>query len=125
MTPHAADPALVVRRFNDFISDRDLDGLTGMMTDDHLFVDTTGATVAGRAACADAWQGFFAAFPDYRNVFDVVTVAGNTVGVTGHSVCSEPTLTGPALWTAIVRDGRVARWQVHDDTPENRRTLGV
>ena len=129
MTRSDADPALVVRRFNDFINERDLDGLTGMMSADHVFVDTTGAAVTGRSACADAWRGFFGAFPDYRNVFTEVTVGGErltkTVTVVGHSICSEPALAGPALWTATVREGRIARWQVHEDTPDNRRRLGL
>jgi hypothetical protein len=40
--------------------------------------------------------------------------AGDTVTVTGHSMCSEPALAGPARWTATVRDGKVARSQVAD-----------
>jgi ketosteroid isomerase-like protein len=120
-----AEPALVVRRFNEFINQRDLDGLTGLMSEGHTFVDSTGAAVNGRPACADAWQGFFAAFPDYRNVFTEVTVTADIVVVVGHSVCSEPALAGPALWTATVHDGLISRWQVLDDTTENRRRFGV
>lgn len=45
----------------------------------------------------DAWKGFFAQFPDYRNVFGTVEV----------------------------RDGRVAEWCVHDDTPATRERLGI
>ena len=50
----------------------DLDALTALMTDDHRFVDSEGATVDAKTECVEAWRGFFAAFPDYRNVFDVV-----------------------------------------------------
>ena len=104
----------MVAAFNDRINVRDLAGLTALMTDDHTFVDPADTCVTGRAACADAWRGFFAAFPDYRNVFTTAVVDGDTVTVTGHSTCSEPALAGPARWTAVVRDGRVARWQVTD-----------
>ena len=106
------DNTAVVAAFNDRINARDLDGLTALMTDDHTFVDDAGAAVTGRPACAEAWAGFFAAFPDYRNVFETMTAEGATVRVTGYSVCATPDLAGPAVWAATVRDGKVSRWQV-------------
>jgi ketosteroid isomerase-like protein len=108
------DEAIVVA-FNDAINARDLAALGGLMDDEHQFVDSAGATVTGKAACLDAWRGFFEAFPDYRNIFEDVRSAGaGVVEVRGRSVCSEPTLTGPARWRAVVRDGRVLVWQVSD-----------
>ena len=62
------------------------------MTPDHTFTDTEGGTVTGRAACRDAWAGFFAAFPDYRNVFTTVIATAERVALAGYSVCSEPAL---------------------------------
>ena len=102
----------VAAAFNERINARDVDGLTALMTDDHTFVDDAGAAVTGRDACAEAWSGFFAAFPDYRNVFETMTADGDTVRVTGRSVCAEPALAGPAVWTVTVREGKVSRWQV-------------
>jgi uncharacterized protein (TIGR02246 family) len=105
----------VVTAFNDAINARDLAGLEGLMTDDHRFVDAAGAEVRGRAACLDAWRGFFTGFPDYRNVFDEVReVAPGEVVATGRSECTDPRLEGPARWSASVVDGRVRRWQVDD-----------
>ena len=102
-----------VRAFNDAINARDLDSLTALMTDDHRFVDSEGATVDGKAACTEAWRGFFAAFPDYRNVFDEVSsCAPGVVDIVGRSECSVTALDGPARWGAEVRDGQVALWQV-------------
>src|SRR5689334_17541337 len=63
-----ADLTAVAVAFNDSINGRDVDGLAGLMTDDHTFVDTEGGSVAGRRDCLDAWRGFFDSFPDYRNV---------------------------------------------------------
>lgn len=78
--------------------------------DDHEFVDSAGSRVVGRQACLEAWRGFFASFPDYKNVFAQVTlVEDDTVCViTGHSECmSNEMLAGPAL-----RSERVApKWQ--------------
>jgi len=121
----SADPASVAIRFNDCIAGRDIEALTQLMTDDHTFIDTEGNTVSGRRACRFAWQGFFEAFPDYSNVFDAVTAADALVTIVGHSLCSEPALAGPALWTATIRDDKVARWCVYTDTPGNRHALGL
>jgi ketosteroid isomerase-like protein len=109
--------------FNESINGRDIGGLAALMSEDHTFVDTEGGAVSGRHACLAAWRGFFAAFPDYRNVFASVSAYGDVVAMTGRSLCSEPSLSGPALWTATVRDGKVAQWRVYADTPENRRLL--
>lgn len=119
------DPTSVVERFNESIGRRDLAGLARLMTDDHRFVDTGASTIAGKPGCLDAWRGFFAMFPDYRNVFTSVTVREDVVLVVGYSECAEPELSGPAIWTAVVRDGAVAEWRVYADTPDVRADLGL
>jgi ketosteroid isomerase-like protein len=105
----------VVRAFNDAINDADLARLEALMTDDHRFVDPAGIEVQGRTACVEAWRGFFAGFPDYRNVFDDVreVTPGEVVAV-GRSECSDPLLAGPARWTVTVAGRRLRRWQVED-----------
>jgi ketosteroid isomerase-like protein len=117
----------IASRFNECINARDLPGLVALMSDDHTFVDSQGETVVSRAACRAAWQGFFGAFPDYRNVFDTMTAdeADEVVTIVGRSECSEPALAGPALWTALVRHGLVAIWRVYEESPDNRRALGL
>jgi ketosteroid isomerase-like protein len=121
----AADPAAVVGRFNESINRRDLHGLADLMTDDHRFVDTGAAAVAGKQACLDAWRGFFELFPDYRNVFTSLAVREDVVVVVGYSECAEPDLAGPAIWTATIRGGAVAEWRVYADTPEVRAALDL
>ena len=118
-----ADEAVVVR-FNEAINARALDDLAALMTDDHRFVDATGAAVEGREACVEAWRGFFGAFPSYRNEFEAVAGVHH-VAVRGRSVAPVPELDGPALWSARVEHGRVAEWRVLDDTPDNRERLGL
>ncbi|MFE5813907.1 YybH family protein [Streptomyces sp. NPDC056479] len=119
------DAVDVVHRFNAAINDRNLDDLASLMSDDHAFVDSEGGTVRGKRACVEAWRGFFAAFPDYRNTFTEVTVRDDVVVVSGYSVCSRPELAGPALWTARVTGTLVGEWRVHEDTPAVRRELGL
>ena len=121
----ATDPKLVAVAFNDSINHHDLAGLAVLMTDDHTFVDTEGGVVAGKRDCLDAWRGFFESFPDYRNVFTSFAVRGDLVTIVGHSVCADPRLAGPALWTATIRNSQVAEWRVHPDTPDIRANLDV
>jgi ketosteroid isomerase-like protein len=110
--------------FNDAITRRDLSALRELMTEDHTFVDSDANVVAGAKSVLDAWQGFFAAFPDYRNVWEDVRLDGDAVIATGRSVCAtEPALDGAAIWTATLRGDRVAEWRVYEDTPENRSRL--
>jgi ketosteroid isomerase-like protein len=113
IAPDSAEAAVALR-FNDSINARDLAGLSALMTDDHTFVDPAGERVEGKQACVEAWRGFFAAFPDYRNLFTGTTTDGDTVAITGYSECSVPELAGAARWTARVRDGKVAQWRVSD-----------
>ena len=119
----AADPKSVAVAFNDSINHRDLDGLAALMTDDHTFIDTAGGSVTGKRDCLEAWRGFFESFPDYRNVFTSLAVRGALVTIVGHSVCAEPSLAGPALWTATTRNGQVAEWRVYPDAPDIRAKL--
>jgi ketosteroid isomerase-like protein len=120
------DPESLVVRFNEAINGRDLDGLARLMTDDHAFIDSAGARVDGRQHCLAAWGGFFGAYPDYRNEFaSMVLQGGGVVAVAGRSVCSEPALEGPALWTARTCEGQVAEWRVYEDTLETRVRIGL
>lgn len=118
-------PEEVVRRFNDRITARDVDGLASLMTEDHAFVDMAGESVEGKDACLDAWSEFFAEFPDYENVFERVSFRGDLVVLQGYSTCPDDRMDGPALWTARVSDDRLSEWRVYEDTAENRRRLGI
>jgi ketosteroid isomerase-like protein len=112
--------------FNDAINRRDLESLAGLMTDDHAFIDSDDTVLAGKEQVLGAWEGFFAAFPDYRNDWVEVTAIGGLVIALGRSVCStEPALDGPAIWAARVADAKVSEWRIYEDTPANRRGLGV
>ena len=108
-----ADDRAAVQAFNQAINDRDLRALKGRMTEDHRFIDSEGKTVSGMRAVGSAWKSFFAAFPDYRNVFeDVESTAAGFVTVRGFSRCSDPRLDGPACWLARVDGDRISQWRV-------------
>jgi ketosteroid isomerase-like protein len=105
----------LVVAFNEAINARDLDGLCALMSSDHRFVDSAGGTVVGRESCRSAWASFFESFPDYRNVFDRITVvAPGDVVVDGRSECSFGPLRGPARWHVTLAAGSVVEWRVED-----------
>src|SRR5215813_1048156 len=91
-----APPTAVALGFNDCINNRDLQGLAALMTDDHTFIDSTNHGVHGKERVVAAWRGFFAAYPDYRNIFERVESRNQLVIIQGRSTCSEPLLHGPA-----------------------------
>jgi ketosteroid isomerase-like protein len=121
----APDPTMIATAFNEAINHRDIDGLSVLMPADHVFVDSAGESTVGRPAALKAWRSFFAQFPDYRNHFSELALDGDQVSIAGYSTCSHEALAGPALWSAIIADGRVSEWRVHSDTPENRKMLGL
>ena len=118
-------PAAVAVRFNGSINRRDLDGLAKLMSDDHRFIDSEANTVSGKQTCLDAWRGFFDSFPDYRNVFTSLTATDDVVTIVGYSECAEPSLAGPAIWTAAIQGETVTEWRVYADSPETRARLGI
>jgi ketosteroid isomerase-like protein len=111
--------------FNECINRRDLGALAELMTEDHAFTDTAGASVRGKAACIEAWRGFFEQFPDYRNTFDDIRARGNLAIAVGYSTCSVEVLNGPAIWTAATNEGRVSHWRVYEDTARVRADLDI
>jgi len=120
-----ASPNIIVMSFNDFITRRDIDGLSKLMSDNHVFIDAANNTISGKERCVEAWKSFFGAFPDYRNHFKRVLLVGNEAVIIGHSVCSDTRLAGPALWTAKIEAELIAEWRVYEDTSANRALLRV
>lgn len=116
----------LVAVFDACINTRDLEGLARMMSPDHCFIDSAGNAIVGKDACVEAWSVFFRSFPQYRNHFEAVLSRGNTVTMIGYTVCPGfPALEGPALWTADTGEGKLTKWRVYEDTPEERRRLGI
>lgn len=115
----------IALRFNERINARDLTGLGEMMTEDHVFIDIPGEVHEGRSPMVLGWFDFFKTYPDYRNNFTHIQVKDGLVIMVGFSECSYNPLDGPAIWTAKIRDGRIAEWRVYDDKIEVRKKLRI
>ena len=119
------DPKLIALQFNEFINNQDIEGLSGLMTDDHTFIDRAGAVDKGKESMTKGWKEFFSSFPEYKNIFNRVESHGDLVTLIGHAYWSEENTYDPAIWTARIEDDLVAEWRIYEDTAENRKKLGI
>jgi ketosteroid isomerase-like protein len=103
------------------INRADVTGIAGMMSEDHLFIDSDGTRIAGRQAMSDAWRGYFSMMPDYRirveetycregTVVLIGTATGTYSG--GGELRPENRWSVPAAWRAVVTGDRIAVWQL-------------
>ena len=122
---NSRDPKLIALLFNEFISNRDLEGLSGLMSPDHTFIDRTGAISRPKSVMVESWRKFFAACPKYYNTFSRIDSDGDAVSIAGFAYWSEEQPYDPVLWSARIADDRVAEWRVLDDTPGNRKLLNL
>jgi ketosteroid isomerase-like protein len=111
----------IVLAFVDAINRRDCGSLGELMADDHCFIDAHGNEVVGRDKMIAGWRGYFGMFPDYSIEVNEIFANGNSFAMFGFAGGSfkgkvEMGWRLPAAWKAIVRDGRIALWQVFADT---------
>jgi ribosomal protein S18 acetylase RimI-like enzyme len=113
---------MIALKFNECITNRDIGGLSNMMTENHVFIDMVNNRIGGKMNCiVHAWKPFFALYPNYQNIFENIVVRDTAVIMQGYSVCSEETLNNcHAIWVAEIVNNKVALWQIYSDTKENR-----
>lgn len=107
--------------FVDAINARAPDALAELMSADHTFIDAHGNEVVGREKMIAGWRGYFERFPDYEIEVAQIFENGEEFGLFGNARGSfkgnpERSWRLPAAWKAVVRDQRVALWQVYADT---------
>lgn len=110
-----------VLSFIDRINAHDVDGLCELMSDNHTFVDAHGNEFAGKEKMIAGWRGYFEWFPDYKIEIIDRFERGDRFALFGFAAGSfkgnkTESWRLPAAWRAIVKDGRVALWQVFADT---------
>ena len=129
MTSSAID---VVRAFIAAINRRDPTDISGLMAEDHTFVDSAGTAVSGRQTMTAGWTGYFGMFPDYEIRVDCILADETRVAVFGSAagtyngkrgLVPENRIEMPAAWQAIVADGKIQRWQVYADWTEGSRII--
>jgi ketosteroid isomerase-like protein len=111
------NPAEILKQWITAINGHDVSALTALMAADHMFVDSLGNRVNGAKSMEAGWRGYFVMCPDYWIRADHVMADGETLllaGEAGGTIDGQSWRT-PAAWKAVVRDGRVAEWQVFAD----------
>jgi predicted SnoaL-like aldol condensation-catalyzing enzyme len=119
------DPKLVALQFNECINNRDLNGLSLLMTDDHAFIDSEGNVHQPKQAMVQEWKEFFEMFPDYKNAFNRVESKDNLVTILGYAYWSQKAPYDPAIWTATIVNDLVQEWRIYVDTEVNRRRFNL
>ena len=117
-------PIEIVLAFMDRINQRDPNQLAELMTENHVFIDSLGQTMRGRATMRKGWQGYYAFCPDYwvshedifqnGNIVAVFGAAGGTISAKGK-LPSETKWRTPAAWRAVVENGLIQEWRVYAD----------
>lgn len=114
------------------INRQDVDGLAGLMTEGHRFVDSLGNAVEGREKMQAAWAAYFLMVPDYTIAVEEVYGDGPVVvmlGVAQGTYTADGTLRAenrwktPAALRALIEDGKVAEWRVYADNEPMRRLM--
>jgi len=115
----------IVLDFIESINSSNIDRLYGLMSKDHVFVDSRGNSSTGNHHMKKAWMGYFALFPDYKIEITETFQNNSTIVLLGYASGTYKTNNKdadhnnhwkiPAAWKAIVVDNKVKLWQVYAD----------
>ncbi len=126
------DPIQTVLKFEELINARNPETICALMAADAAFVDLLGNQLEGTAKLRAAWEGYFKMVPDYSISHSEIFASGNTVAVFGSAqgtFSKDGTLIKqnfwktPAAWSAVVKNGKIALWQVYADNEPIRAIM--
>src|SRR4051794_37340999 len=101
------------------------------MTEDHHLDVFDEPPLKGKAANIEAWRGYTCAFPRYVIYPHQVVERDSDVAVLGHTTGSHLGLSDAEeskvlmIWQARVTKGKLACWQLVEDTRRNRERAGL
>jgi ketosteroid isomerase-like protein len=128
-------PLEVTEQFVAAINAHDVERLASLMTTDHRFIDSLGTVAEGRDTMREGWQFYFGMVADYALEISRSFAAKNggaeimLAGMASGSYWSEgekrpnSSWRTPAALRAVVRDGRIAEWQVYADNEPIREQM--
>jgi hypothetical protein len=102
------------------------------MSPDGEFIDALGNRIQGLVKLRAAWEGYFKIVPDYSISHSEIFADGNTVAVFGSAqgtfskdgtLAKENFWKTPAAWRAVVKNGKIAVWQVYADNEPIRAIM--
>ncbi|HWX56104.1 MAG TPA: nuclear transport factor 2 family protein [Verrucomicrobiae bacterium] len=126
------NPIEVVLKFERLINSRSADAVCSLLTDDSVFIDSLGNQISGAEKLRAAWTGYFTMVPDYSISHSEILADGDTVALFGTArgtfskdgqIKKENFWQTPAAWRAVVKDGKIAVWQVYADNEPVRAVM--
>ncbi len=133
VTEASAGSTEIVKEYIKKINEHDLKGLLEMTSEDAVFIDSMGINTTGRLDMRKAWDVLLTFFPDYTvQVKDIISkngmvaVFGTAKGTlaTDGRILDENKFEIPASWTAVVKEGKIAKWRVYADNEPVRKLIG-
>ncbi len=122
---NSIDPKLTALQFNEYINNPDIVGLSGLMTEDHTFIDREGNGDKGKESMTNGWICFFKSFPEYKNTFIRVQSQDDLVVIYGYAIWKKSSEPDYVIWTARIEDDLIAEWRIYEDTEENKRRFNL
>jgi len=122
----------VVLKFEQLINSRSAEAVCSLLTPDTVFIDSLGNRLQGTEKLRTAWEGYFKMVPDYSISHSEIFAEGNTVAVFGSAqgtfsrdgqLRKENFWKTPAAWRAVVKDDKIALWQVYADNEPIRAII--
>ena len=122
----------IVQTFNNAINEGNVELLSSLMTEDHTFIDASGAAHSGVKEMTEGWKEFFRMFPDYKNNFESILQDGSLVVAIGtaygtyngnRGLVPENRIEWTAAWKAIVENDKIKLWQVYADWSEGIKII--
>ena len=121
-----------VLKFEQLINSRSADAVCSLLMQDSIFIDSLGNPVEGLARLRSAWEGYFKMVPDYTISHDEIFASGDTVAMFGTAqgtfskegqIKKENSWKTPAAWRAVIKNGKIAVWQVYADNEPIREIM--
>lgn len=126
------NPIQVVLEFEKLINARNSEEICALMTGDGEFIDSLGNRIQGTEKLRTAWTGYFKMVPDYSISHSEIFAQGDTVAVFGLAqgtfskdgqIRKENFWRTPAAWRAVIKNGKIAVWQVYADNEPIRAIM--
>jgi hypothetical protein len=131
MSTASRPPVAAVISFIDRINHGDVEGMSRLMTEDHVLSVFDEPPLVGREANVAGWRGYADAYPDYCIHPHRVAAVNGRVAVQGHTTGSHVGLPEAEerdrtlIWIAEVVHGALRSWTLVEDSAPNRGRLGL
>jgi uncharacterized protein (TIGR02246 family) len=128
----SSNPVDVVLQFEQRINSRNPAMIADLLTPDSVFVDSLGSRLQGLDKLRAGWEAYFKIAPDYSISHEEIFSHGDSVALIGSArgtyspdgrLRKENFWSTPAAWRALVRNEKIALWQVFADNEPLRATM--